>query len=370
MILEAAKSPVNKVVSGIRPEVGSAYSLITGKSLFPDAFNPRTTKRDEVIPSAFGLNDEYSMLKGDPKRPGYFKRTMVGLVDYRQSALSDIYDLREKFQKSKGKDIFSDWNESEWTKVRRAASYDDKPGFDRALNRYYESGKTSKNIVDSIFRMDPLTGVPKKDREEFVNEFLSSVDRKKLNIARRYSREIGDKIITWLGEKVKTDPDMKSAIASKLYSTSAPGVDSENINRMSEFVAAVKQTGVSDNEILSMMESEHKSKGNSVRKTDGSGGKSSYGRHVDNAKEILAGKQSPEKAAARDTELAIYKATDKTSTPEEIAKAKEVMASMSLPEKVKALKYAMKEYGELSIDSSGKFTDAYRKRLILLKSIK
>ena len=159
-------------------------------------------------------------------------------------------------------------------------------------------------------------------------------------------------------------------IGAKLYAASGPGTDAESRKNMRDFVLGMKKSGTTDAEIYAMLEAEQKSKGLSTKKTENGGRRSSYGRRLQNVKEILAGADAPDAATMRDTGLAIYKATEKTASDKEIAKAKEVMASMSLPEKVKALKYAMKEYGESSIDSSGKFTDAYRKRLILLKSIK
>jgi hypothetical protein len=194
---EMAKAPINKAVQGLRPEIDVGVTAITGKSLFPDAFNPRTAERELALPSAFGLQDEYNILTGRPKRPGYWKRSVIGLVNYKQAALTDIYDLREKFQKKKGKDVFTGWKITEWTHVRRAAAYNDRDGFDRALEQYYKSGKTQKNLAQSIARMDPLTGVAKKHRKEFIEEFLSGVQRQKLEIARRHAQDIGDRILSW-----------------------------------------------------------------------------------------------------------------------------------------------------------------------------
>jgi hypothetical protein len=201
MATEVLKAPAKKVIGGLRPEIDVTFSLITGKSLFPDPFNPRTTERELVLPSTWGLQDEYRYLRGQPTRPRYLQRALVGRVDYRQAALTEIYDLREKFQKRKGKSVFSDWKITEWTHVRRAAAYNDKRAFDKMLKAYYASGKTEEDLLASVARMDPMIGVAKTDRVEFEEEFLNSIQRKKLAIARSYSQDVGDRIITWVDSK-------------------------------------------------------------------------------------------------------------------------------------------------------------------------
>lgn len=51
---EAAKDPLNKLVSSVGPQVKAPVEIISGKTYFPDALNPRSIDREDAFVQNFG----------------------------------------------------------------------------------------------------------------------------------------------------------------------------------------------------------------------------------------------------------------------------------------------------------------------------
>lgn len=200
VLKEMAKAPVNKFVQGLRPDIKAAQELLTGESLFPDAFNSRTVPRGEVIPGVFGLADEYRAIKGaiakegSRAKPNYLQRKITGVVDPRRNALYEMYDLRTKFLKKQGIDTPDFHGISQFKNMREAAMSDNYEAFKEARAAYMAKTQKDdpyKSFKSSISNIDPVKNrLSDKNEKKFEKEFLNDIQRKHLNIARDYANQL------------------------------------------------------------------------------------------------------------------------------------------------------------------------------------
>ena len=237
MLKEAAKSPVNKLAFGLRPEYGAALSL-AGISLYPDAFNPRRIDTAEGLVSTFGLRDEYieaaGRIGGTGKRarPHYAQRWFVGVVEPAENALSATYDLRETFLKKEGRPRPVIMGESSIKAMRQSVSRGDYDTFVEARKAYLKSGKTYRNWRAALSAIDPIgNSLNAEDEKKFI-AWLSEDQRSKVDIARDYARGLEVEMWKWWQRAAETDePAAKyqmevatdaeiSARAAKLYAPS------------------------------------------------------------------------------------------------------------------------------------------------------
>lgn len=200
---EMAKAPLNKVVSGLRPDVKSTFEIATGKSLYPDFTQPRSMARDELAAGVVGMKDEYRAAKGlvtqdgTRARPHYLQR-LIGASDAKQNALQEIYDLRDTFLRQQGKAVIDRGGgagSTAFTNMRRAAEANDMGAFKEAKAAYLAEGKKAKNFGDSLKRLDPIAS-RLDDRAErlFQYKFLTGEQRTKLKIAREHAADVRKKM--------------------------------------------------------------------------------------------------------------------------------------------------------------------------------
>ncbi|MDE2103809.1 MAG: strawberry notch family protein [Patescibacteria group bacterium] len=235
---EMAHAPFNKAAGQIRADAKGIYEGFTGTSIYPDVFHPRTVDPDTTLAQTFGLAEENRYLQGlvwgegHRPRPHYWQRTLVGVVDPREAAISDMHDLRHKFDVMKsGDDAAPNTYKTSPTKImRNAASSEDFVAFAEAKAAYlkkatdkaqadYERQKTSgkdgpseaehiakarKKAADAYFtsltKLDPthhrLSDTAEK---EFVEDFLTAEQVTKLNYARDFALDLQARMISWWG---------------------------------------------------------------------------------------------------------------------------------------------------------------------------
>jgi len=173
--VDMLKSPINVVASGTEPFTKTGFELATRRSLYPDAFNPRTI-RDRMLYMArnFGVENEYLVLSGKPSKPYIesLKTALVYAYDPYEVAYHTIYDEKIKFLKKKGK-----IGEGFWLTPRGDALYNMKLagryGDKVAAKKYYDEymafpGATEKGIEQSLENLNPLSGLSKNELAEFA----------------------------------------------------------------------------------------------------------------------------------------------------------------------------------------------------------
>ena len=208
VVKEMLKSPINKLVGGVAPHEKAPVEILTGKSLFPDVFSPRTTERGEIVSGIGGLQDEYRWAKGmivgkgNRARPFYWQRWLFGVTDPRQNALSEMYDLRERFLAKKGTDMSGSYPLSKFRNARYAAQNEDYDAFIEWQKEYLTSedngGEAAKKFFAMLKRMDPIqAGLNRKDEVEFETKFLNDQQRIRLKIARDYSQKLSVTLTQW-----------------------------------------------------------------------------------------------------------------------------------------------------------------------------
>jgi len=204
---EMAKAPWEKLIGLLRPDIKAGYEITTGQSLFPSPFHPRSVERDVAAAEVFGLGDEYKWAKGlavgegHRARPHMWQRWFVGVVDPRYSALSEMYDARRRFLKSKGIREGGVYPVSEYKPARDAAANEDYEAFiewKNAFKKRYPGVKSKKKFDKFLSRLDPIASrLSQEDELEFENEYLTAEQRQQLQIVRIYAADLRDCLMLW-----------------------------------------------------------------------------------------------------------------------------------------------------------------------------
>jgi hypothetical protein len=214
IVKEMALATPEKLINSLRPDLKGVYEVSTGTSLFPDPFHPRSQRRDEALSAPFGLQDEYKWMRGMVLQDGstvrkhYWQRMLTGVVDPREAALHEMYSLRNDFLKKKGKPEQGTFPISRYKNARDAAIAEDYDAFTDWKKKFQEERgkKATKDFKNWLKTLDPIhSKLNKHDEKEFENEFLTSEQKERLTVARNYSHELKDLLLTWW----KTDEKAK-----------------------------------------------------------------------------------------------------------------------------------------------------------------
>jgi hypothetical protein len=225
ILWEMAFATPEKAMNSMRPDLKALYEIPTGQSLFPEPFQPRSVRRGEAVSHIFGLQDEYRWMKGwvlgdgSTARPHYWQRWAVGVVDPRHSALSQTYELRSDFLKSKGKEQKGVFPVSQYKEARDAAKFEDYDAFVDWKRGYVEGkGKKAKDdFKDWLSTIDPIGSRLNDAYElEFETEFLTNEQRDRLKVARNYAQELRDMLVTWWDADERSQ-DMKMAVTFSAF---------------------------------------------------------------------------------------------------------------------------------------------------------
>lgn len=192
--IDYAKSPLNKMTSGISPFVKVPLEVATKRSTFPDVTKPgRIRDRAEHLFRSLALDKEYRQLTGKPMREGYAEglaESAIKKVDPGSSAYYRILDEKRRFRAGKG--LGSGYSDSERSEAlfnyKQAIRFDDKAAATRYLSTYMALGGTKKGLQQSLDLMHPLGGLSRADKREFVDG-LREEDRLLLDRATQFYRE-------------------------------------------------------------------------------------------------------------------------------------------------------------------------------------
>jgi len=225
ILWEMAFATPEKAMNSMRPDLKALYEVPTETSLFPEPFQPRSQRRGETIAATFGLQDEYKWMKGwvledgGTARPHYWQRMAMGVVDPRQSALSQMYDLRTDFLRKKGQEQKGIFPVSRYKEAREAAKFEDYDAFVDWKRKFVkkEGDDAKDNFKDWLRTLDPIANrLNDEDEREFEEDFLTSEQRGRLTVARNYSHELRDLLVSWWDADDKS-AEMKTAVAYSAF---------------------------------------------------------------------------------------------------------------------------------------------------------
>jgi hypothetical protein len=216
-----AKGSVNRVIQAGHPLAKGAIEGISGYSTYPDAFNPRPRPRDEIAAQMLRMTDELQDAKGFLFGTGERGRPLdkrlatlfVRVFDGQDAALEDILSAREKFLESKGIDVSSGHGVSQFRTMRQAARHDDFDAFRDARDTWIEASPRNayRGFQSFLSKRDPLSGVPKDMRSEFINEYMDSRQRQRLDVARNFANQQRDKLWIWWKKAGESDaPEVRA----------------------------------------------------------------------------------------------------------------------------------------------------------------
>jgi hypothetical protein len=189
------KGLLNTFVQGVNPLFKLPVEVIFGRTLYPNALESRPAPRGELLANVVGLKDEYKMGRewllgrGDKvtdERTGteeaffaYMAKSVLMKSNPDEAALSDTYDLRNKFLKKQGRKVEKAFSSNEvFMNMKQAAVAGDYDAFEKAKAAYMEGAfeqedkdKREKSFKDSLKRLDPIGPSMNKDDEKAFAEF-------------------------------------------------------------------------------------------------------------------------------------------------------------------------------------------------------
>lgn len=193
---ELIKSAPNRFINSAQPFVKLAAETLMGKSLFPDAFNPRPIRdRVEHASRMFSLENIYKHAAGKPTRNQWreidFWQDFLYLWGYEQlpgeAAYFDTRERVRRFLDRKGLNpgyfqADSSSKSAALYNYRRAMQLGDVEVAKKNYDRYMELGGTKQSMKTSMRLSHPAAGIPKKHREEFYRS-LTERDRERMQAA-------------------------------------------------------------------------------------------------------------------------------------------------------------------------------------------
>ncbi len=213
---EVVTAPLEKIIRLLGPHYKAVAEMVGGQSYFPDPTDPRPQDRDEAVANVFGLSNELNSLKGKVLESGehsdkhYWKKYLgASVIDPRTSDLFTMYNLKDAYYKSIGKERPGAKVISEYKNARDAAINDNKRAFFDWRARFIEKHGRRK-ATDRFWRhqkrVDPFGpgSMSKADRIGF-HRFLKTGQREQLRNARELSAAITVKQALWWREAARAD---------------------------------------------------------------------------------------------------------------------------------------------------------------------
>lgn len=181
-----AKAPVNKVASGITPLIKTPVELASGKSFYPDVFNPRRIyDKGRDVSRLFSVDPVYDWLNGNPTRRWSPESLLTSKIDAGEIAYNRIMEMQHTFTESKGIEGTSDISTPKSRALRKymlAKKYGDQSAMDAATEELKQLGVNRGDIVKRAMNMKPLAGLSAKDHAALMRT-LSDKDKAMLQNA-------------------------------------------------------------------------------------------------------------------------------------------------------------------------------------------
>ena len=207
---KVAVAPFSKAINALNPMIKAPYEFFTGRTLYPDASNPRTIKdkgvylasiadyeteyklvmdtlnkffpsMGAVYPSKSSLS-KYFVYSIDPDEAAYFNT-----IDKVRQFLERVLDKKfDGFATSKRGNVL--------IRLKTALRYKDNDAIRRLLKEYKQLDGSKQGFKSSMKHMDPLAGLSKNELKQFL-KWITPEERKSLSKAKRYFHQLTDKYL-------------------------------------------------------------------------------------------------------------------------------------------------------------------------------
>ena len=195
-----SSAPVNKAVNALNPFLKLPAELLTGKSMYPEATNPRNIRDNaQYIAQSLGLNWPYKAITGQPRSDWQeFKNVFLYSANADEAAyffsLGKVREFQEKVLHRRFEGFASTQRGETLRRLKTALRLDDKDAVQRYLREYYGLAGTRQGLKTSLRSMNPLSGLSKAEQKQFLR-WISPDDRKYLNRANSYFHKLADKFL-------------------------------------------------------------------------------------------------------------------------------------------------------------------------------
>lgn len=197
-VKEIANSSASSFMNGMAPFFKPVMEAIVGKTIYPDISKPGTVRDPwEHIFKSVSLDNEYRALTGKALPGGSYlatwRKAFVSSIVPGEAALSDVYDMKERYYSSIGKTGFSggtkDAKANAIYNYKVALKYGDTAAAERYLKQYALFGGTQATFEKSLAALDPTYGMSKDDKKKFIAG-MSEQETETYNRAVEYFKSI------------------------------------------------------------------------------------------------------------------------------------------------------------------------------------
>ena len=207
------KPLVQKLLGSISPTYKIPTEFVSGYTWPYQGTSPYpiTDKWRQIFQNV-QLENEYDWIFQKPSR-GYLKswqKAILTVTDPKENAYRYIQEEKYKFLATKGKGGTGSYYTPRsivYRAYKKALIYGDKVAEQRAWDEMQKMGVKPADLQKSLEAASPLSGLSIEERNEFLNKYLTTADKVKLEKAKTYYNEV------FLGRGKKTSSKVNSPIA-------------------------------------------------------------------------------------------------------------------------------------------------------------
>jgi len=174
VMIAMAKAIPNKIIGGLTPVIKIPVELLSGKSFWPDVFNPWPMRdKTRQLFKLFSLEHEYDFFANKPSR-GYgssIEQMVVYTRNVGENSYNRIkgmtYDWKARVKGEEGSSSFVTPRSQAMYEWRKAKKFGDQEAEDKAYDELRSLGVSYSDIRSSLKRAHPLGSLSLKDRKRF-----------------------------------------------------------------------------------------------------------------------------------------------------------------------------------------------------------
>lgn len=186
------KPIVEKFLGSVTPAFKVPYELLSGKTFpFEDFQGFPIEDKLRQLTKYVQLENEYDWIFQKPSK-GYIRSwgySFITEIEPLESAYRYIQSEKHKYLALQGKGGTSDYYTPRsivYRSYRKALKYKDKDAEDKAWNAMAKLGVTYSDIDKMLESSDPLMGLSKNEKNDFINNYLSQKDYERYKKAVEY----------------------------------------------------------------------------------------------------------------------------------------------------------------------------------------
>jgi len=190
------KPIVSKFMGSITPTYKIPFEIISGRSWpFQGTESYPIEDKWRKLFQNIQLENEYDFIFQKPSR-GYLKSWGMAVItktNPQENAYRHIQSQKYAYLETKGKGGSSNYYSPRsivYRAYKKALIYGDKRAEEKAWDEMKKLGVKPADLKKSLEWTDPLSGLSKEEKKEFVNEYLSQSDRERLKKANEYYKKV------------------------------------------------------------------------------------------------------------------------------------------------------------------------------------